>query len=64
MKRGGEIKRVAEAGEMFNRDGGLRSQFVFCAFFVCRSASKVDPIIVTIPRCMVNDMPAAQASQP
>jgi len=49
---------------MFNGDGGLRSEFVFCALFVCRSASEVDPAVITIPRCVVDNMPAVEAGEP
>jgi len=49
---------------MFDGDGGLRSKFVFCTLFLCRSARKVDPAVVTIPRCVVDNIPAAETGEP
>ena len=35
-----------------------------CAFFVGGNSSEVNPAVITIPRCMVYDVPAAEARKP
>jgi len=35
-----------------------------CAFFVGRNSSKVNPAVITIPRHVVYDVPAAEAGKP
>lgn len=64
VKGGGEVQRTVEASEVFDGDGSSERELVFSAFFVSRDMSHVYPAIVTVPGCMIYDMPAAQASQP
>jgi len=49
---------------VLDRDGGPDGSLMCSALLIGRNASKFYPAIITIPRCMINDMPAPQTGHP
>ena len=64
MKEVGEVNTAVQGHEMLNGYWGTERTFVSCTFFVSRGACKLYPVVVIVPRHMIDQMPAAHARQP
>jgi len=59
-----EVNASVQSHKVLNRNWGVERTLVSGAFFVSRSVCKLDPVIIAVPRHMVEQMPAANARQP
>ena len=57
MEGNREIKSPAKGQEMFNGYRRVQRLFVLGSFFVCGNTSKLNPVIITVPDSMVDDVP-------
>jgi len=64
VERVREVDAVVQNCEVLNGNWGAEGTLVSGAFFVSRGACELDPVIIAIPRCMVDQMPAANSRQP
>lgn len=64
MERIREIDAVVQSCEVFNRHWGTQGALVSRAFLVGRGAGEMNPVVVTVPRGVVDQVPAAYAGQP
>jgi len=64
MERVSEVDAVVQGHKVLNGYWSMESTFVSHALFISRSVSELDPVIITIPRHMIDEVPAANAGHP
>jgi len=64
MERVSEVDAVVQGREVLNGYWSMESMFVSHALFISGSASKLNPVIITIPRHVIDEVPAANAGHP
>lgn len=57
MERDRDIDGATEGEEVFNGDRSAEGSFMLSTLFVCGNASHLDPVVVTFPMRMVDEVP-------